>query len=96
MAYYSTLAKWLADHLGADWLHLSVPRQLPDKTLMITTTIRFGSRYCRISRKYEFELMSRRLEDLKNVRDELFLFNMHEISQEEGSLFEKEVNSSGL
>lgn len=98
MAYYKKmLAAWLADHLGADWLHMSAPSLPQGETkLVITTTIRFGDKYCRISKPYEYALMSETLDDLKSARDEFFLFNRNELPYEEGSSFEEEVKKHGL
>lgn len=91
------LAAWLADHLGADWLHMSVPSLVPNEPkLVITTTIRFGDKYCRVSQSYEYQLISERLDDLKRARDEFFLLNRNELPYEEGCLFEEEVNKHGL
>lgn len=99
MAYYNnnTLAKWLADHLGADWLHLSAPSQLPDDTkLVVTITIRFGNKYCRIRKAYEYRLMADVLEELKRARDEFFLLGRNVLPYDEGCFFEEEVKNHGL
>ena len=82
--------RWLADQIGADWLHLALEQ---DATLPIVksflVTLRFEQAYCQA----RIDANSVPIQDLAlhldKVRDEFFMFDMHALSREEGLRLEK-------
>jgi hypothetical protein len=80
--------RWLADQIGADWLHLALEQ---DATLHLVksfiVTLRFEESYCqaRITAVPVQELSKH----LDRVRDEFFMFDMHSLPREEGLRLEK-------
>lgn len=81
--------RWLLDHVGADWLHMT--RQSNDFIgTNILVTLRFNNSYCqttvRLRDNYpsHAEMHQNLIKHISQVRDEFFLLNMHALSDEEG------------
>lgn len=80
--------RWLADQIGADWLHLALEQ---DATIPLVksfiVTIRFEESYC------QTKISAIPIQDLHKhldkVRDEFFMFEMHSLPREEGMRLEK-------
>jgi hypothetical protein len=82
--------RWLADQIGADWLHLALEQ---DATSILVknflVTIRFQESYCQIKIDAKNVPIQDLAKHLDRIRDEFFMFQMHSIPKEEGLKLEK-------
>lgn len=96
--------QWLADQVGADWLHMSAPTLFSSAKTEFVITMRFGQEYCRVHLAYEKSYLSKKwdkssnmiLADLLSSRDEFFLLSMHKISLSEGVDLEGGKSAHGM
>lgn len=89
MVSKTSAAQWLADHVGADWLHVALPCNGVDSAIALVT-LRFNKDYCQSLVKLELshsshaELHRALIKSISEVREEFFLFNMHAIPPADG------------
>jgi hypothetical protein len=85
----TSAAQWLVDHVGADWLHVTLRSNDVVGTNFLVT-LRFDNDYCQSLVKLHFnysshaELHQTLVRRISQVRDEFFLLKMHALPVEEG------------
>lgn len=89
----ASAAQWLADQVGADWLHVgSRPNDTVGTDFVVT--LRFEKYYCqslvslRADAACNVKLFDALVKRISQMRDEFFLLNMHAIPLEEGTELE--------
>ena len=95
MASEISAVQWLVDHVGADWLHVTLRSDDVVGTNFLVT-LRFDKDYCQSLMKLNFnysshaELHQALVKRISQMRDEFFLLRMHTLPTEEGIKLENQ------
>lgn len=98
MASEISAARWLADHVGADWLHVA-PKSNDVVGANFMVTLRFENSYCQSVIKLNCdypsyaEMHRTLLKRISQIREEFFLLEMHTLPLEEGVKLETELRT---